>query len=231
MLLADDHHIFRDGLKALLSGVPDLEVVAGSEDGLSAVALACRLNPDVLVMDVAMPLLDGIEATRRVVVEAPGVGVLILSMHTDTRYVADALEAGALGYLVKDCAFGELIEGIRRVAAGEQYVSVEARAALVEHYHSRPGAIAIGPEAALTPREVDVLHLLSDGKSTKEAAQALHISPKTVETHRHRLMEKLGIYSIAGLTKWAIRRRITSLDSVGGDAGAGRHTSLDVHRR
>lgn len=221
VLLADDHRIFRDGLRSLLSGEPGLEVVGDADDGIMAVTLACQLEPNVLVMDIAMPLLDGIGATRRVVAEAPGVGVLILSMHADARYIAEAFAAGALSYLVKDCAFGELVEGIRHVARGEHYVSVKARSALVEPYRTRSGAGDSWPEAPLTPRELEVLRLLSSGSSTKEAARILHISPKTVETHRHHLMEKVGIYSIAGLTRWAIRQRITPLAPTAHDDATG----------
>lgn len=210
ILLADDHKIVREGLRALLEGQPDVKVVAEAEDGRTAVQLAQKLSPDVAIMDVTMPGLNGIEATRRIVAEVPGVRVIALSMHSDRRFVAEMFKAGASGYLLKDCAFEELARAINTVVANQLYLSPEIADVVVEDYvrhltETDPWALS-----DLTSREREVLQLLAEGKSTRQIASDLHLSVNTVATHRQHIMEKLDIDNIAGLTKYAIRAGLTS---------------------
>ena len=213
ILLADDHRIVRQGLRSLLEAEADFEVVAEAENGRQAIEMAEELAPDVVVMDVGMPEMNGVEATRRVVVNNPQVKVVALSMHSDRRFVAEMLKAGAAGYLLKDGAFEELVGAIRTVAAGRTYLSPRIADVVVEGY-LRNQAAPSEPTAyaKLSPREREVLQLLAEGKATKEAAAALHLSVKTVETHRRQIMEKLNLYSVAELTKYAIREGLTSLE-------------------
>ena len=213
IVLADDHKIVRDGLTSMLQAQPDMDVVAQADNGRSAVQMADELRPDVVVMDVGMPDLNGIEATRQVTEAAPGVHVIALSMHSDRRFVEGMLSAGASGYILKDSAFEELAAAIRTVVDGRTYLCPTVTGIVVANYvRRRPG-----PEStvrtALTPREREVLQLLAEGKATKQVASRLGVSVKTIETHRSRIMEKLGIHSIAELTKYAIREGLTSLDS------------------
>jgi len=210
ILLADDHKIVRDGLRALIEGQPGMEVAGEAENGRAAVRLARDLSPDAVVMDVAMPDLNGIEATRQIVAEGAGARVIALSMHSDRRFVAEMLKAGASGYLLKDCAFEELTQAIQVVMGGQTYLSPGIASVVVEDYvrHAGEGADAVG----LTAREREVLQLLAEGRSTKQIASRLHVSAKTVETHRQRLMEKLNLHSIADLTKYAVRAGLTSLE-------------------
>ncbi|MGD2175592.1 MAG: response regulator transcription factor [Candidatus Brocadiaceae bacterium] len=211
ILLADDHRLMRHGLRSLIQGEPDMEVIGEAENGRSAVRLAEELAPDVIVMDVAMPDLNGIEATRQVKDRTPAIEVLALSMHSDGPFVVRMLEAGAAGYLLKDTAFEQLATAIREVSAGRKYLCPEVTGPIVEDYLRRLSE----PEAAatpLSPREREVLQLLAEGMISKQIASELNISVKTIETHRSRLMKKLGIRSVAELTKYAIRHGITSLE-------------------
>lgn len=211
VILVDDHRMFRDGLRALLEHEADLALAGEAEDGRTAVALARQVHPNVAVMDVTMPNLNGIDATRQMLSEAPGVAVLGLSMHTDRRFVTRMLRAGALGYLFKASAFDELVRAIRAVAAGHCYVSPDAAERVVKDYLNR-----VPPRkrpSALSPREREVLQLVAEGHSTRETANALCVSVKTIETHRAQIMAKLGVHSIAEITKYAIREGLTSLDA------------------
>ena len=211
IILADDHKIVRDGLKMLIDGLPDMEVVGEAENGRMAVKMAGTLNPDIIIMDVSMSDLNGIEATRRITKECPEIKVIALSMHSDKRFVTGMLEAGAAGYLLKDCAFEELARAIQSVVADKTYLSPEIADVVVKDYllkSSRDSGIV---HSALTAREREVLQLLAEGKSTKEIAAALNVSIKTIETHRRQIMEKLNIHSIAELTKYALREGLTSL--------------------
>ncbi len=215
VILVDDHQIVRDGLCSLLAKYDDIEVIAETDNGRAALELACELKPDVMVMDIAMPDLNGVEATRQVVQACPSTRVIALSMHSNRRYVSEMLSAGASGYLLKDSAFDELTQAIRAAAGGGVYLSPRITGVLVEDYVGRlTGATPETTEgtAALSPREREVLQLITEGHSTKEVASSLHLSVKTVETYRRQLMEKLGIYNLAGLVKYAIREGFTALD-------------------
>jgi len=212
ILLADDHQILREGLRTLLEKQPDIKVVAEAEDGRTAVQLARKLSPDLVIMDIAMPDLGGIGATRQITAEIPGVKVVALSMHADRRFVARMLKAGASGYLLKDCAFEELVHAVRTVASGRTYLSPGIADVVIEDYlrhlpETDPLALS-----SLTPREIEVLQLLAEGKNKKQIASRLHVSVKTVGTHRQHIMNKLGIHSVAELTKYAIRVGLTSLE-------------------
>ncbi len=210
VLLADDHKILRQGLRTLLEQEKDIQVVGEAENGRSSVKLAGELAPDVVIMDVAMPDLNGIDATRRIAEAEPRTRVLALSMHSDGRYVKGMLQAGARGYILKDCAAEELTHAIRTVMAGQVYVSPGVTGAIVNDYVRQLSAA--DEPATLTRREREVLQLLTEGGSTANIAAGLHLSVKTIETHRKRIMDKLGLRSIAELTKYAIREGITTVE-------------------
>lgn len=216
IVLADDHKIIRDGLRSLLAGVPDMEVVGEADDGRAAVAMCHELSPDIVVMDIGMRELNGIDATRRIVAECAGVKVIALSMHSDRQYVTEMLRVGASGYLVKDSAFEELIDAVRAVAQGRVYLAQVVTGVVVSEYVKQLTGAAPpsseGAARALSPREREVLQLTAEGNSTKEIASILNLSVKTVETHRRQIMEKLGIFNLAGLIKYAMREGIASLD-------------------
>ena len=212
VVLADDHEIIRNGLRSLLEKETDIEVVGETQDGRTAVRLAKDLNPDVIVMDVSMPDLNGIEATGEISSRAPRTRVLGLSMHSDRRFVARMLQAGAAGYLLKECAYDEFVRAVRTVASGKTYLSPGVADGIVEAFVRRPSAEAPAAASVLTPRQREVLQLVAEGRSTKQVAAHLHVSTKTVDTHRHEIMNKLGLRSIAELTKFAIREGLTSLE-------------------
>jgi DNA-binding NarL/FixJ family response regulator len=212
ILLADDHKIVREGLRTLIEKQPGLEVIGEADSGRMALKLALDLKPDVVIMDVTMPHLNGIEATRQIHSETPSVKVIALSMHSDKRLVAGMLMAGASGYLLKeDCDSVELARAIQAVATNQIYLSPKISEVVVKDYVRQLPMAVSSPFSILTPREREVLQLLAEGKSTKEIASSLHVSVKTVETHRNKIMEKLDIHSIAELTKYAIRERLTPL--------------------
>ena len=213
IMLADDHRMFRQGLRNLLESREDMEVVGEASDGREAVDLAQRCNPDVVIMDVSMPGLNGVEATRKITTDRPGTKVIGLSMHTDRRYTSELLKAGAAGYLPKDGAFEELEQAVRSVFSGEVYLSPRVAAGLVDDYVRQPKDSAASVFERLTNREREVLQLMAEGQATKEIAATLHVSVKTVETHRRQIMEKLNIYSVAELTKYAIREGLTSIEA------------------
>lgn len=213
IILADDHKIVRDGLAALLAKVPGLEVVAEAADGRTAVRLAREMLPDVVIMDISMPDLNGIEATRQIVAEASGVKVIALSMHSDRRLVVEVFKAGASGYLFKDCAFEELASAIQSVVAGDTYLSPKIAGVMVKELAAQSLTDTPVAFSVLTAREREVLQLLAEGKSTKQIASLLHLSTKTVETHRQQIMKKLNIRSVAELTRFAIREGLVPLDT------------------
>lgn len=214
VILADDHRVFRQGLCNLIDNESDMEVIAEAEDGREAVDLCLEQRPDVIVMDVAMPDLNGIEATRKIIDEMPDAKVLALSMHDDRQYAAGMLGAGASGYILKDCAFEELADAIRAVHNGRTYLSPDIAGVVVKDYVGRlsepSGDTAF---SVLTNREREVLQLVAEGHTTKQIAAMLHVSVKTIESHRQNIMDKLEIRSVAELTKYAVREGLTSLES------------------
>jgi two-component system, NarL family, response regulator NreC len=216
ILIADDHKIVCDGLKALLEAQPDMEIVAQAENGREAVKLVQKQKPDMVIMDVAMPDLNGLEAVRQILSTHPHIKVIALSMHADRRYVTGMLSAGASGYILKHCAFEELVHAIRVVLSNQVYLSPTIAGIVVQELaqskSSRPQQSTSSSNQALTPREREVLQLIAEGHSAREIAQRLHLSVKTIETHRRQMMEKLEIRSIADLTKFAIREGLTTLD-------------------
>jgi len=213
ILLADDHRIMREGLASLLEQQADMEVIQHASDGLQAVSMSHDLNPDVVVMDLTMPGMNGIEATRRITNDVPGVKVLCLSVHGDTGFVSAVLDAGASGYLLKDCAFEELVSAIRTLTGNQIYLSPGIAGALVEDYKARRPDSVPSAFSKLTEREREIVQLLAEGHSTKEIAARLHLSVKTVGTHREHLMAKVNVRSLAELTKYAIREGLTSVES------------------
>jgi DNA-binding NarL/FixJ family response regulator len=213
ILLVDDHKIVRTGLRSLIDNQSGMMVVAEADDGRSAMQLIRELRPDVVIMDVAMPDLNGMEATRRLVTDFPDVRVIALSMHSDRRFVTGMLEAGASGYLLKDCAFEELTSAIRAVVRKQSFISPGVAGILVEEIRRRASEAAPRASVALTAREREVIQLLAEGHSTKDIAHILGVSIKTVESYRQRVMDKLGLHSVAELTKWAVREGLSSLDA------------------
>jgi len=211
ILLADDHKIIREGLRKLLQDQPAMTVVGEAENGRRAVQLARELTPDVVIMDVTMPEMNGIEATTQIRSAMPSVKVIALSIHTDRRFVTQMFRAGASGYLLKDCAFEELARAIRTVMEGQAYLSPGIADVVVEGFLNGLAA-EVGPAApTLSGREREVLQLTAEGRTMKEIASALNVSVKTIETHRRQIMLKLGINSVAELTKYAIRQGLTPL--------------------
>ncbi len=212
VLLADDHKIVREGLKFILEMESDINVVAEAGNGRMAVQLAMEVVPDVAVIDIAMPEMNGIEATRRILCEKPDIKVLALSMHSARRFVEEALSAGAKGYLLKDCASEELVRAIRTVAADETYLSPKVADMIVKDYMKRLPDSESPAHTHLSTREREVLQLIAEGHSTKEIAFALEVSIKTIETHRQQIMKKLNLHSVAALTRFAIREGLTPLE-------------------
>ena len=211
ILLADDHVVMRTGLRALLERQPNLEVVGETENGRETIALATSLLPDVLVMDVGMPVLNGIEATQTIVTQCPTIAVVILSMHADESYVMRALKAGARGYLLKDSAAADLIGAIQAISQGKSFFSPKVSRILAEDYVrvlKQKGAV--DTYDLLTSREREILQLLAEGKTNKEVATALNISPYTVETHRSHILQKLNLHNSAELVLYAVRKGIIS---------------------
>jgi two-component system, NarL family, response regulator NreC len=210
-LIADDHKIMREGLRSLLEKAGRFECVAEADDGNQAVKLARELRPDIVIMDIAMPNLNGIEATRQIKAELPEVEVVILSMHATRNYVSQVLQAGASAYLLKDSAFDDLSTALLAISRGGMYLSpaIAKTAALA---NLREGSPRGGKQSEhLTKRELQVLQLIAEGRSTKDIATRLELSVKTVETHRKQIMDKLEIRSVAGLTKYCIREGLTTL--------------------
>jgi len=211
VVIADDHRMWRDGLRAVLEKA-GVQVIGEAANGRDAIAEAKRLRPDVVIIDVAMPDLNGVDATRRLIAELPTIKVIGLSMHADRRYVIAMLEAGALGYLLKDAAAEELLAALTVVARGETYLSPAIAGDVVDEAIRGGPSSSRGPERPLTTREREVLQLIAEGKSSKEIAAVLHIAVPTVETHRHQIMERLHLRTIAELTKYAIREGLTSAE-------------------
>lgn len=211
VLLVDDHAVLREGLRSILESRESAEVVGEAGNGRDAVEMARTLRPDVVVMDVGMRDLNGIEATRQIVAEDPGVGVIALSTHADRRYVLAMLEAGAAAYVLKTSAFDDLKRALAAVTAGKRYLSPDITGIVIEAGLAPDGS-ELPTGSVLGAREREVLQLLAEGRTSKEIAGSLHISTHTVETHRRNIMHKLGLRSVAELTKYAVREGLTSLE-------------------
>jgi RNA polymerase sigma factor (sigma-70 family) len=213
VFLADDHAIVRDGLCSLLEAEKDIRVIGAASNGRQAVKQVKKLNPEVVVMDIAMPELNGIEATRQIFETTPSAKVIILSMHSSKEHIFRALNAGAYGYLLKESAGKEMVEAVRNVHLGTRYMSKRIMETVLNEYASQSQISAeTNPLEKLSPREREVLQLVVEGKSSSEIADRLNLSPKTVDTYRSRLMQKLGINDFPGLVKFAIRQGITTID-------------------
>jgi len=210
VIVIDDHNLVRAGIRALLSTIRGVEVVAEAADGAEAPALIEKYGPDVVLMDIAMKSLNGLNATAKITAAHPQVRVLILSMHANEEYVLQALRAGAAGYLLKEAATAELEIALQAVSRGETYLSPPVSRAVVDGYVSRTAAER--EHDGLTPRQREILRLIAQGLGTKEIAYQLDLSVKTIETHRAMLMERLGIRDVAGLTRYAIRAGLISAD-------------------
>ena len=211
VLLADDHTVVRQGLRALLQAEPDIETVGEAETGRQAVELTRTLQPDVVVMDIAMPMLNGLEATRQILKSVPRTRVLILSSYSDDEYVYQLSEAGAAGYLLKQAAIVDLVTAIRKIKTGQTFFSAAISKRLMRRYRETVirGVFAKKlSDNGLTSRETEVLQLIAEGKANKQIAGELNISIKTVEKHRQHVMDKLDIHDIAGLTRYAIAKGI-----------------------
>jgi DNA-binding NarL/FixJ family response regulator len=209
ILIADDHAIVREALGFLLNNEFGMEVVGYAEDGRVAVQLARELQPKVVVMDTAMPNLNGIDATRQIIHELPGIKVIALSDHADRRSVLEMLKAGASGYVLKQGSFKELVRAIQNVASNQTYLSPQISGTVVEGYIHRVSKPDDSVYSVLTPREREVLQLIAEGKSTKKIARELYVSSKTIDWHRSQLMKKIGVQSIAQLVKYAINEGLT----------------------
>ena len=213
LLLADDHKMVREGLKALIEQEPDLTVVGEAEDGKTIVELARKLSPHVVVMDIAMPDLNGIEATRKIIKANPKMKVVALSGHVNQHFVREMFAAGAAAYILKQTASDELVRAIRAVAAGKKYLSPDVTRDIVDAYVELSQSPSQMPVfVVLTEREREVLQMVAEGRSTKDIGGKIGVSVKTVETHRHNIMEKLNLHSVAELTKYAIREGITTVE-------------------
>jgi len=213
IVLADDHQIIRAGLQSLIETHEDLQVVGEAENGRNAVKLANDLSPDIVIMDISMPDLNGIDATHQIKESKPDAKIIALSMHTDKRFVLGMLKAGASGYLLKDCAFDELANAIDTVLKGQTYLSPQITSVVVENLKLNLSTAENSILSSLSEREREVLQLLAEGKTTKQIAGDLFISVKTVETHRNNIMKKLNVFNLPDLTKLAIREGLTSLES------------------
>ncbi|MDE2439619.1 MAG: response regulator transcription factor [Betaproteobacteria bacterium] len=209
VLIADDHAVVRDGLRLLLENQPDIRVIGEVADGREAVEAVIRLKPDVVLMDLAMPLLNGIDATSQIIEKQETARVVMLSMHSTVEHVFRALQAGALGYLRKESAGNEVVDAVRAVHGGRRYLSHKITESMVDDYIRK--RTIDSPLDSLSQRERAILQLLVEGKSGIEIARLLHVSPKTVDTYRSRMMQKLGIGDLPGLVKFALQHGLTTL--------------------
>lgn len=208
VLIADDHTMVRQGLRMMLAGQSDIEVVGEASNGREAVQRAKELDPDVVVLDLSMPILNGLEATRQIVRDNPRIGVLVLTMHNNEEYVFQVLKSGAKGYIIKESGIDEMVRAVRAVYRHENYLDRRISKDVIEEYIRRAAHTdaAGSPKDILTPREREVLKLIAEGKSNKEIAQILDLSVKTVDVHRTNLMKKLDIHDVATLVKFAIKK-------------------------
>jgi DNA-binding NarL/FixJ family response regulator len=213
VLIVDDHKIMREGLRFLLKDKPNVNVVGEAENGRDAQALVTKLKPDIVIMDIAMPDLNGMEATKMILNENPDTRIIALSSHSGKEFVTGMFKAGASGYLLKDCAFDELFDAIKAVNAKHTYLSREISDVLVREYVSNIHSAVLESPEELSTREKEVLQLIAEGNSTKEIAARLFISVKTVESHRKKIMQKLSMFTVSELTKHAIRIGLTTLEN------------------
>ena len=213
ILIADDHGIVRQGLNSLLGNQPDMEIVGEADDGQKAIDLVRELQPDVVLMDISMPNMNGIDATRLIVREFPKVRVVALSMHSNSIFVSDMVKAGASGYLLKDCLFDELVEAVRTINDGEVYLSPAIVSVVLGDYVKQLTGKDDSPLDTLSEREQEVLQLISQGKNTQEIAMQLRVSAKAIEASRRKIMEKLRSHDVADHIKWAILGNSTSLQA------------------
>jgi DNA-binding NarL/FixJ family response regulator len=211
ILLVDDHQILREGLRSLVKGYDDMEVIGEAADGREALNMVEKLSPDVVIMDISMPDLNGIDATRMIINESPDVKIIALSMHHDKQFVSEIFKAGASGYLIKDSAFDELEHAVRIVMSGQTYINPKIASLVVESLVNQSANPNPSSFSLLTAREREVLQLIADGKSTKQIAIDLNVSSKTIESHRRQVMGKLNVRSVADLTKFAIREGLTTI--------------------
>ncbi|MCK4752524.1 MAG: response regulator transcription factor [Planctomycetes bacterium] len=209
ILIADDHKILSEAISSLLNNELGMEVVGQAEDGRAAIKLTRELKPDIIIMDIGMPNLNGIEATRQIVKELPDIKVVALSEHLDKRSICEMLKAGASGYVPKSCTFGELVSAIRSVASNQTYLSNQISGIVVEEYLHKMSGDNESAYSVLTAREREILQLIAEGKATKVIAKELYVSIKTIEWHRSQIMKKLGLQSVAELVKYAIREGLT----------------------
>lgn len=213
IVLAEDHGITRQGLRSLLEKQPDVTIVGEAEDGRKAVYLVRELSPDILITDISMPNLNGVDATRQITREHPKTKVIALSMHSNRAFVANMLQAGAAGYVLKESLFGELVEAIKTVMAGGTYLSAKVAGVVVSDYVKHLSNRPESPLDLLTEREREVLQLIAEGKTTKQIALQLHVTSKAIEANRRKIMDKLDVHSVAELVKIAIAGGLTSLES------------------
>jgi len=211
ILLVDDHKILRDGICSIVKEYPDMDVIGEAADGKTALRLVEELSPDVVIMDISMPDLNGIDATRKIIADHPKIKVIALSMHHDKQFVSEIFKAGASGYLLKDCAFDELEHAVRIVMDGKTYINPQIASLVIESLVNQPQPAIQKAFSLLTDREREVLQLIAEGQSTKEIASKLNVSAKTIESHRRQVMGKLNIRNVAELTKYAIREGLTSV--------------------
>jgi DNA-binding NarL/FixJ family response regulator len=211
IIISDDHQLFRDGIANLLSSSPQIEIVAQAENGQEAIEKAVLYKPDIIIMDISLPKINGVEATRILHNELPKTKVLVLTMHAEKNYIKEALEAGACGYLFKDCTYDQLIEAINTVYSGKKYLSNKITEILIQDYLNKDEDFN-AKDQQLTERESEILKLLAEGKTAHEISETLFISIKTVGTHKQHIFEKLNFKSISDLIKYAIKNRIVGLE-------------------
>jgi DNA-binding NarL/FixJ family response regulator len=210
VLIADDHQLFREGLMNLISSAPDIEVIGEAKDGKEATEKVKTLNPEVVLIDIGMPKMNGIEATRIIKKQQPEIKIIAVSMHSDRQFVKGVLEAGADGYLLKNCTYRQLIEAIKSVVEGKKYLSDDITEMVIQGYLD-PAEEVTGNQAELSERELEILKLYAEGKSTREISEKLFISVKTVGTHKQHIYEKLGLKSNADMVKYAIKEGLIQL--------------------
>lgn len=210
VLIADDHQLFREGLVNLINGAEDIEVIAEAENGRQAIDMTKNLNPDVIIMDIGMPELNGIEATRILKKKYPDIKIIALSMHSDKHYIKGMLEVGASGYLLKNSTYNQVVEAVKTVFRGKKYLSSSITEVLIDNYLGKDEQAIM--EAGLTQRESEILKMIAEGISTRDIAKKLFVSVKTIGTHKQNILEKLNLKTTTDLVKYAIKHKIIHLD-------------------